>query len=146
MLQDIDLAEVLALEGDDIVGTGRLDGELPVSIRNAVPSVQAGRVEARPPGGTIRLNPSFAGPSGQPGLDFALLALQDFRYSELVAGVNYAENGDLELAVRLMGRNPEIENGRAILYNLNISENIPVLLESLHLQDRLSEKIEERIR
>ncbi len=145
-LEDIDLAEVLALEGDDIVGTGKLDGILPIVISGDQPSIEGGRVAAQPPGGSIRLTSSFAGPTGQPGLDFALVALKDFRYSALRAEVDYAENGDLTLAVHLRGHNPAVEKGRAIVYNLNISENIPVLLESLQLQKKLGDKIEKGVK
>ena len=108
-------------------------------------SITGGRLRARPPGGEIRLTPKFSGPTGQPGLDFALLALKDFRYTELGCDINYSENGDLLLGVRLNGRNPDIENGRPIIYNLNISENIPVLLESLRLQDQVTRKIEKQV-
>lgn len=145
-LKDIDLAAVLALEGDDILGSGRLNGTLPVTIANYRASVSGGDMVAAPPGGTIRLTPTIAGPSGQPGLDFALLALKDFTYSELNTEIDYAENGDLQLGVHLRGRNPAVENGRPIHYNLNISENVPVLLESLRLQDKVTERVESEVR
>ncbi|MDA1074714.1 MAG: YdbH domain-containing protein [Proteobacteria bacterium] len=82
-LEDLDLAAVLALEGEDISGSGRLTGSLPVRIANNVASVQGGKVMAAAPGGIIRLSPALAGGTGQPGLDFALVALQDLRYSKL---------------------------------------------------------------
>jgi hypothetical protein len=141
-LQNLDLADVLALEGDDIMGSGRLNGTLPIVVNNSQVTINEGSVAAAPPGGSIRLTPSLSGPSGQPGLDFALLALKDFNYSELNTEINYAENGDLQLAVHLKGRNPAIEDGRPIHYNLNIAENVPVLLESLRLQDQVTERIE----
>ena len=144
-LSDLKLADILALEGEDIQGTGRLDGRLPVAISDNGVRVAGGRLQARPPGGTVRLTPQFSGPTGQPGLDFALLALKDFNYTELGCDIDYSENGDLLLGVRLNGRNPEIENGRPIIYNLNISENIPVLLESLRLQDQVTRKIEKQV-
>ena len=144
-LSDLKLADILALEGEDIRGTGQLDGTLPVAIRNNRVRVAGGRLLARAPGGKVRLTPQFSGPTGQPGLDFALLALKDFNYTELECDIDYSENGDLLLGVRLNGRNPEIENGRPINYNLNISENIPVLLESLRLQDQVTRKIEKQV-
>ncbi len=145
-LQNLDLAAVLALEGDDIIASGRLNGTLPVTIADNKVSVSGGSVAAAPPGGTIQLKPSISGPSGQPGLDFALLALKDFKYSELDANIDYAENGDLQLAVHLKGRNPAVERGRPIHYNLNISENVPVLLQSLRLKDQLTERIEAEVK
>lgn len=145
-LTDLDLAEVLALEGDDVSGTGRLSGTLPVSIVGNDPTVQNGLVQAHPPGGVIQLSPTLAVPTGQPGLDFALSALQDFRYTSLDAKVDYAANGDLKLGVSLLGNNPAVEKGRAIEYNVNISENLPVLLESLRLQDKITKRIEQRVK
>ncbi len=143
-LLGLDLADVLALEGDNITGTGRLDGTLPVLIADNQPSVKQGDVRARDPGGTIALVSSLAEGSGQAELSFALTALKDFRYSSLEASVDYASNGDLDLGVALRGRNPAVEKNRPIHYNLNIKENIPVLLKSLRLKDSLNEDIEGR--
>jgi hypothetical protein len=144
-LEDIDLAAVLALEGDDVAGSGRLNGVLPVTVRDHQVSMQGGTVRSLPPGGTIRLAPALARATGQPGLDFALVALQDFRYSELRTDIDYAENGDMRLGVKLKGYNPAVERGRAIEYNLNITENLPILLESLRLQDQVRAQIERKL-
>jgi hypothetical protein len=103
-------------------------------------------VRADAPGGVIRLAPALAGGVDQPGLDFALRALQNFTYTELEADVDYTADGDLSLGVRLRGRNPDVEGGRPIHYNLNVQENVPVLLESLRLQRRVTEGVERRMR
>ncbi|MEQ9002017.1 MAG: YdbH domain-containing protein, partial [Pseudomonadales bacterium] len=144
-LVDVDLARVLALEGEHFTGTGTLSGTLPVTLADNLPSVAGGRMAAAPPGGVIRVAPALAAGIGQPGLDFALRALQNFAYTELEADVDYAASGDLTLAVQLKGRNPEVESGRPIHYNLTLRENVPVLLESLRLQDRVTEGIERRV-
>ncbi|MEZ5551167.1 MAG: YdbH domain-containing protein [Pseudomonadales bacterium] len=144
-LTDLDLTAVLALEGEDISGDGRLDGQLPVRIRGGEVSVTGGRIDARAPGGTIHLAPSLANAIARPGLDLALRALQDFRFTTLSAGVDYAESGDLNLSLRLEGHNPGVEKGRPIHYNLNISENIPTLLESLRLSDSFTDSIQNRV-
>jgi hypothetical protein len=145
-LRDVELSRILALEGDDIQGTGSIDGTLPITVTNDQARVDNGTLKAQPPGGYIRLTSGFSGLTGQPGLDFALLALKDFSYTDLSSELSYAENGDMNLAVHLKGRNPSVEKGRVIQYNLNITENIPVLLESLRLQDSLTEKIELKTR
>jgi hypothetical protein len=62
-----------------------------------------------------------------------------------LSDVDYAASGDLTLAVQLKGRNPEVESGRPIHYNLTLRENVPVLLESLRLQGRVTEGIERRV-
>ncbi len=144
-LDDISIAEVLALEGDDVSATGTLNGVLPVEISGNEVSVTNGELTAGSTGGVIRISSALASLSGQPGLDFALAALQDFNYSELITGINYSPNGDLALAVGLKGHNIAVEDGRPIHYNLNISENIPVLLESLRVQDQVTEKVEKQV-
>ena len=145
-LEDIDLARVLELEGDDVTGDGTLDATLPLEVRDGAFLVRAGRVKARAPGGWIRLDPSLTNSLTQPGLSLALGALSDFRFKVLEADVDYQANGDLDLAVRLEGNNPEVQAGRDIHFNLTVSENIPVLLRSLRLQDSFTERIEERVR
>jgi hypothetical protein len=144
-LADLDLARILALEGEHIAGSGTLEGVLPVRFENAAPSVDDGTVHAKAPGGVIRVAPALTGVTGQPGLDFALRALQDFRFKVLEADVDYSAAGDLALAVRLQGSNPDIEGGRPIHYNLNVSENVPTLLRALRLQDDVTRGVERRM-
>jgi Dicarboxylate transport len=141
LLENVDLAQVLALEGEDVVGTGTLDGTLPVLFSGHLPRIDKGSFRARPPGGSIHVNPSFTSLTGQSGLNFALLALKDFNYTDLSGELDYAESGDLQLAIHLKGNNPAVEKGRPIQYNLNISENVPKLLESLRMSDRVTERI-----
>ncbi len=143
-LDNLDLAEVVALEGEDIRATGRLSGNIPVAITETGVSVTGGTVAAAS-GGTIQLDEKLARSIAQPGLDIVLRALEDFRYSVLRAGIDYAENGDFKASVRLEGSNPAIEAGRAIHYNLNISENVPVLLKSLRLQDEVTRRVERQV-
>ena len=141
---NIDLAEVVALEGQEIRATGRLSGTLPIEVAGDAVTIQHGALSADG-GGIIQLSEDLSRSVGQPGLDFALRALEDFRYSVLSTTVDYAGNGDLAAGIRLEGFNPAIENGRAIHYNLNISENVPVLLESLRLQDEVTRQVERRV-
>lgn len=144
-LRGVDLERVLALYGAQITGTGTLDAVLPARLEAGAISIADGTVTARPPGGVIHLAPGIAQGAGQPGLDFALRALANFTYSRLTAAVDYTAAGDLTLAVTLQGRNPEIEAGRPIHYNLTVTENIPQLIESLSLQDRVVEGLERRL-
>jgi hypothetical protein len=141
----LDLARLLALQGDQVRGSGTLDGGLPVRVEAGQPSISGGQVHADAPGGTLRVSEALASGAGQPGLDFALRALQNFDYSVLTAEVDYAPEGDLTLAVHLEGHNPAIEKGRPIHYNVTVNQNLPVLLESLRLQDDVTRRIERRL-
>jgi len=141
----IDLSQLLALEGEDIQGDGYLSGSLPVTVRAGLPSISGGRLASLEPGGSIRLAADFGALTGQPGLDFAVVALTDYRYTSLAATVDYLEDGELKLGISLQGRNPKVENGRPIHYNLNVSENVLVLLESLRAQSDLTDGLERRV-
>jgi len=143
-LTNIDLAEVLALEGDNVNGTGQLSGTIPVALRGNALHIEGGVLAATLPG-QIMLSPTLAGSIQQPGLDIALKALENFTYSALSANVDYDEKGNMLFGIRLEGSNPDLENGRPVHFNLNISENIPVLLKSLRLQDNFTKTLERRI-
>jgi len=140
----LSLAEVLALEGDSIKGSGVLSGRLPIKISNGLVSMTNGTLSAEQ-GGTIQLSTDLGVSTGQLGLDFAMQALTNFSYSKLDVSADYAENGDLSLTVNLQGTNPEVEKGRPIVYNLTINENIPALLESLRAQRGIIDRIERKI-
>ena len=141
------LDKLLALEGGDIEGAGTLDGNLPVSLVNNVPVIHGGRVRARPPGGTIAYGAvsSIAEYARGPGLEFAFNALKDFHYTTLDADVEYAADTTMKLAVRLYGRNPTVEKGRTIHYNLNVSENVADLLRSLRASTDVSDRFAKRL-
>lgn len=143
-LSGVDLGAVLALEGKDLYGEGRLDGHIPVNIVDDTITVVDGTLR-NTGNGVIRLASNLAQSVNQPGLDFALRALEDFQYETLEADIDYDVKGDLLAAIRLRGRNVKIEKGRPIHYNLNISENLPTLLASLRLQDEVNERVEKRV-
>jgi hypothetical protein len=144
-LSGISLADVLALEGGDVRGSGTLDGKLPVSIDGEVFTISDGRIAARAPGGTLIYKGAAASSMvAQSGMGFVFQALEDFRFDTLDANVALAADGLLTLGVRLQGANPAVEQGRAIQFNLNLTESLPALLESLRAADKVSSKVEDR--
>ena len=144
-LSDLDLAEVLALQGDSVSGTGRLSGTIPVTLRDNTVQIEGGEIGTSSPG-RIALSPTLTAGITQPGLDIAITALQNFNYEALSANVDYDSEGNMLLGVRLEGSNPDLEDGRPVHFNLNISENIPVLLKSLRLQDNFTKTLERRVK
>ena len=145
-LTSVSLADVLALEGGDVMGSGVLDGRLPVTIDGENFTIDSGHVNARPPGGTlIYKGASASSMVAQSGFGFAFLALEDFRFDTLDAKVALAPDGGLALAVALHGSNPAVEQGRAFQFNLNLTENLPALLESLRAADRITDRVEQRV-
>jgi len=142
----IDLAQVLALEGEDVQGRGVLDGVLPIRLAGDVLTVSDGNIAARPPGGTlVYKSAASASLAAQSGMGFVFQALEDFRFDVLDAKVALATDGALVLAVRLQGRNPAVENGRTIAFNLNLNESLPALLESLRAADSVTKGIEGKL-
>lgn len=143
-LNAISVAAVLALEGDDIVGTGTIDGILPVVMSAEGVAVSAGKLDAREPGGRLSYRGNL-GATTAPGMDLAIKALRNFHYHTMAADVNYQPSGILTLKVLLAGKSPEVENGRPIHFNLNLTEDIPALLESLRAADSTTERVQERL-
>jgi hypothetical protein len=142
-LRGVELADVFALEGEDITGHGVLDGTLPVSTDPAGIRISGGQLAARPPGGHIEYRGALTG-QGIPGLDLAMTALRNFDYKVLTADADYDLNGTLTLAVKLQGSSPQVENGRAIHFNVNVTEDIPALLQSLRASDSVTEGVQRR--
>ena len=144
-LTDVSLAQVLALEGGDVRGDGVIDGKLPIALDGSTLTIADGRVVARPPGGTLVYKGAAAASlADKSGLAFALQALEDFRYDTLDAKVGLGPDGVLALGVRLQGMNPAVEQGRAIQFNLNVTESLPALLQSLRAADRITEQVERK--
>jgi hypothetical protein len=149
VFQGLDLAALLALQGDtEIRGDGTLDGAVPLSFDEQGLQVADGRLVARPPGGRLSYQGAAAeaGQSGDQRSQLVFRALSDFRFDELVSGVDYQPDGTLRLNVRLFGRNPAVQNGHPINFNLNLEQSLPALLQSLQLANRVNEEIERRIR
>lgn len=140
-LQAIDLAQLMSLSAYDAVSaTGLISGTLPIELRpielrpnelgGITPLMTGGRLRALPPGGTIRYGSGISG-TGNQSLDLVYQALQHYRYDMLEAGVDYRADGELLLAVRMEGLSPELNQGQRINLNLNVSDDIPALLQSL---------------
>ena len=155
-LQAIDLAQLMSLSAYDAVSaTGLISGTLPIELRpielrpielrpiELQPNEQrpnelggitllvtGGRLRALPPGGTIRYGSAIFGTENL-SLDLVYQALQHYRYDKLEADVDYRADGELLLAVRMEGLSPELNQGQRINLNLNVSDDIPALLQSL---------------
>jgi hypothetical protein len=147
-MSGLDLSELLRLyPTEGLSGTGTLDGEMPVRFAGAGPIIEKGSVAARAPGGALSFRSERIRALGNsnPGMKLVADALNDFRYRALNSGVDYAEDGTLQLSIRLEGSNPDIEGGRQINFNINLEEDVPALMTSLQLTDRVSDIIQRRV-
>ncbi len=139
------LFEVYPTEG--LSGRGTLDGRLPVVLRDGELMVDEGAVAAREPGGVLRYQSDKLQRLAQSNTGMRELAgaLENFHYTVLSSQVNYAEDGTLQLGLRLQGSNPNFQQGRQVNLNVNLQENIPALLTSLQLSSQVSDIIQQRV-
>jgi hypothetical protein len=149
-LREIDLAKVLSVEQQKgIDGTGLLNGTLPITLTAAGASVKDGSIEAQPPGGIIRYTATpeagkLLAESDQ-SLKLVAQALNNFHYNVLRVGVQYREDGLLQLAARLEGKNPDMKKTPPIHFNLTVQENIPALLKTLRTVQDIGESLKQRV-
>lgn len=145
----VDVEELLKLEKKQgLIGSGIIDGELPLVLTDKGIFMQNGRLAARKPGGKLKYsaNQRVRGMAeSNAGLKMLVTAMDDFSYKVLEAALNYAPNGLLRMKVRLEGSNPELQAGRPVHLNIDIEDNILELLRSLRLASEISEKIGERV-
>ena len=145
--ESIDLAEILSIkEFEAIEISGSIGAELPVTIEGQSLTVSGGTLTGDAPGGVIRYLPGIAsGETDVSGIGFATRALSNFEYDSLTSEVNYQADGDLVLQMRLTGRNPDLEEGRPIILNLGVENNVPQMLRSLQAARAVEEILERRL-
>jgi hypothetical protein len=144
-LQGVDVAKILETQGHEgLQGSGIIDGLLPVSLSAKGVTVKQGVLQARAPGGVIRYHSGESGQSLQgvdPSIKLMMQTLENFHYTLLKSELDYSEDGNLVMKMRLEGRNPDAEAKNPVHLNLNVEQNVLSLLKSLHLADELGEKL-----
>ena len=147
-LEQIGLNEIMKLEQQQgLAGSGLLDGQIPIEISSAGIVVTQGQLTARAPGGSIRYTPTAkvaALAQSNPSVNIVVKALSNFQYHLLDVNTNYQPGGELNLQVRLQGKNPDWQEGQPVHLNLNLEENILTLLRSLQMSDDISERVRKR--
>ena len=147
-IKGLDLARVVALEQQQqIEARGTLDGKLPFVLTPTGIRIVDGALHSTTAGGVIRYHANESVKSmaaTNPNLELAVRAFSNYHYQKLNVGVNYAENGDLELVVAMAGRNPDWNSGQPINLNINLAENIPMLLRSLRSGDDIGTQFQKR--
>ncbi|AMK77647.1 hypothetical protein A1342_18205 [Methylomonas methanica] len=122
-LHEVDLSQLLtSLHYPNISGTGSIAGELPLQLSAGTIDVQDGSLSGTQPG-VLR----YVGPADNQNIAFK--ALRNLVYQHLQAKVNYRPNGEYHLGLRLEGSNPEVLSGHPLAFNLNISGQLPELLQ-----------------
>lgn len=146
-LEGLQLGELFRLyPAEGLAGQGSLDGRLPLVIGPPGVRIEQGRLANRGPGVLqFRSEKIRALGRANPAMQLVAEALENFHFTRLSSDLGYDELGKLRMALRLEGRNPSLEKGRPIHFNINLEEDIPALLTSLQLTDRVSESIRRRV-
>lgn len=147
----LDLAKVLSTEQQKgLQGTGTLNGTLPVTFTPYSLMIGAGALEAEPPGGVIRYasmpESSKLITESDSHLHLVAQALNNFHYTVLRVGVEYADNGTLHLGIRLEGKNPDLKMSPPIHFNLTVQEHVPTLLKSLRLVQEIEDSVQKKLK
>lgn len=146
-LRRIQLAELAALYPElGLAITGSVSGRLPLELSRHGLAIAAGEMAVVEPAGKISLSHQslVALKAQHSSLDFALSLLEDFDYETLAANVDFAEDGQLDMQVKLYGRNPKVSS-RPVALNYRHQENIYQLLRSLRIGDQLSGQLQQWI-
>ncbi|MEJ2256274.1 MAG: YdbH domain-containing protein, partial [Woeseiaceae bacterium] len=145
--RSVNLAEMLSIQEFEAVDvTGQVDADLPVTLGEHGVRIADGRLSGLPPGGVIRYRQGApAAESDTSAVGFATRALSNFEYETLSSDVSYAENGDLVLKMQIRGRNPDFEDGRPIVLNIGVENNVRDMLRSLQATRSAQEVIERRV-
>jgi hypothetical protein len=147
-VQGLELEQLFILyPTEGLAGSDTLDGLLPLRIGSAGATIEQGQLAARQPGGQLQFHSERIRALGRsnPAMQLVTQSLEDFRYATLSSQVNYDQHGKLQLDIRLEGQNPAIEKGRPIHFNISLEEDIPTLLASLQLTDKVNEIIKQRV-
>lgn len=146
-LEKVQLAELVKLYPElGLTMQGSVSGNLPVHFAEQGIAIAAGRLAVEEPRGHIALtHQSLVAIKAQhPSLDFALSLLEDFDYETLAAEVDFAEDGQLDMQVKLIGRNQQV-SPRLVTLNYRHQENIYQLLRSLRIGEQLSGQLQQWI-
>ena len=143
-VDNLQLAELLALQRQDFSCAGSLSGSVPVQINAGKLVVKDAAIAAEAPGGFIRYEPDASvqamGKQNE-GLLVVLEAMRNFQYHTLSASVDYSDQGQMIARTSIKGANPDYQGGREVHLNLTVEENLKTLLESLRLGAEVAEKV-----
>lgn len=147
LIKQLDLAELLRQHPTtDLSANGKLSGRIPLNIKDKELSVKQGVLAADQPGGRLQYRTAAsAASSGNPGMKLVFDALADFHFSVLSSEISYSHSGKLLLALQLQGANPAIQDGRPINLNINLEEDLPAMLASLQLANKLNDTLTKRV-
>jgi len=133
----------------DIQGSGLMNGALPFKInlqKKPFITVPNGQLSSQAPGGFLKYQPSSTGlKKTHQSMTLVLDVLEDFHYSLLSSNVTYGADNKIHLKLNLQGKNPAVESGRQVNFNIQLEEDLPALITSMQISNQVSETIKQRI-
>ncbi len=127
--------------------SGSVSGEIPVTIRGNKVVIDGGHLENDPPGGVIQYRGTAATGvvDDRSQLGIVTRTLRNFEFDSLTSAVDYSQDGDLVLTMRLKGINPDVDPTQPVILNLNVENNVPQMLRSLQATRSIEDVLEKRL-
>lgn len=143
-ISEIDLGQVMEMVGqEDLVGSGRLSGSIPLKLRDGELAIDNGRLKNT----TLGHISYQAGEAAASQLNnIAVQALQDFRYDLIDATLNYQFDGAYSIRARIEGKNPTLYGGYPVAFNLNLSGALPGLMRASLITGDFHDEIMKQIK
>ena len=140
-VRKLDLAQLLdSLNVPELSGTGTISGKLPLRLSMDSIEVRGGNLKGTRPGVL-----HYQGPVADDE-NIAFKALRNMLYHNLQATLNYDREGGYEMGLRLEGKNPDVLSGYPVAFNLNLSGQLPELLQKGILAGDFTQPIMEQIK
>ena len=132
---------------ESVTISGSVSGEVPVTIRGNNVIIDNGRLENDPSGGVIRYGGGAATGvvNDDSQLGIVTRTLRNFEFDSLTSAVNYSQDGDLVLQMRLKGINPDVDPTQPVILNLNVENNVPQMLRSLQATRSIEDVLERQL-
>ncbi|MBU1232010.1 MAG: YdbH domain-containing protein [Proteobacteria bacterium] len=125
--------------------TGLLDGDISIHTQGRKIESAKGELQSRTPGGIINYQPAGENNALRQLPAYAIHALEEFHYTQLTATPLYESDGTLTINIHTEGQSPRVNTNRPIHLNLNTSQNILSLLQSLRYSKKLTDDLEKRL-
>ena len=142
-LSNLDLERLMDISGvEDFTASGTLNGYLPLKFDGELLTIDTGILETAGPGllqlKSEKARQALSGGGSQTKLLFDIL--ENFQYSELAMRIRKKESGEDTVTLKTKGSNPDVENNRAVVLNINLETNLDRILNTILDGYLLSEK------
>lgn len=143
-IEDIDLETFFNLiKIDGLAGSGQLDGQIPITLKDNVLTITNGHLAARSPG-ILRFKSEKASKmlsSAGKEMNLLLQAAQEFHYTELSLNLDKSGLHDLVVKLSVLGNNPNVKDGQPFRLNIKLETDIEKILQTINQGYHLSHEI-----